>query len=1008
MAQVYPLWADCIHNLRRLSRKPSFVAQSVTHGKGAMRQYFTPQELADHFTLLPDEQGLLANKSGANRLGFVVLLKYFQWEGRFPETPQDIPSAVVQHIAHTLSLSADRFLEYDLEGRTARYHKEQIRQWTGFRPGTTIDAEAVTAWVCSHTRVDEATISHLTARVLERYKARKIEPPTPQRLERLAHSALRQIEEAFFTTLSQALTPETRRLIDTILMDTPEHFALSILKTDPGRRSLNSLQAEVEKLCQLQCLAFPQNLLTPLSTRYLRRMKLRITAESLSATRRHPDAIRYGLVTIFCYARRQEITDRLVELLLHIVRKMGVNAEKRVDEELLADFKRVTGKTGILFHMAEASLDHPKGQVDQVIYPVVGEQTLRELVKEYHATGRSYREKVHLVMRGSYSHHYRRMVPQLLSVLDFHSNNEQYQPVMHALDLLKKYTGSKRRFYDNEDIVPLDGVVPKEWQNTVLEPDAKGQPRVNRINYEMHTLHTLQERVRCKEIWVAGAQRYRNPDDDLPADFATQRPAYYQALDKPLDPETFIGGVQQQMQQALQRLDVGMPHNPSVKILQRPRGWIQVAKPERQPEPPNLAGLKAEITRRWPMTSLLDVLKETDLHVSFTQHFTGTGMRSALDPEILQRRLLLCLYGLGTNAGLKRVCATTPGEQYHDLLYVHHRYLHPDVLRNAIAEVVNAIFRGRAAHIWGEGTTTCAADAKQFGAWDQNLLTEWHMRYGGRSVMVYWHVEKHAACIYSQLKTCSSSEVAFMLEGLLRHSTEMEVEKNYVDSGGQSEVGFAFCHLLGFHLLPRLKGIHRQKLYRPFAGQSNIYPHLQTILERPIRWPLIRQQYDQMIKYATALRLGTADAETILKRFTRSNFQHPTYRAMVELGKAIKTVFLCQYLREEALRREINDGLQVIENWNSANDFIFFGKGGEMATNRLEAQELAMLSLHLLQISLVYINTLMIQQVLADQAWLDRMEADDLRALTPLIYAHVNPYGTFELDLNKRLHLEAA
>ena len=112
--------------------------------------------------------------------------------------------------------------------------------------------------------------------------------------------------------------------------------------------------------------------------------------------------------------------------------------------------------------------------------------------------------------------------------------------------------------------------------------------------------------------------------------------------------------------------------------------------------------------------------------------------------------------------------------------------------------------------------------------------------------------------------------------------------------------------------------------------------------------------------------------------------------------------------RLQILRRGINDGLQVIENWNSANDFIFFGKGGEIATNRLEAQELAMLSLHLLQISLLYINTLMIQRVLADRVWLDRMEPDDLRALTPLIYAHINPYGTFELDMQKRLHLEAA
>src|SRR5262249_23651615 len=118
-------------------------------------------------------------------------------------------------------------------------------------------------------------------------------------------------------------------------------------------------------------------------------------------------------------------------------------------------------------------------------------------------------------------------------------------------------------------------------------------------------------------------------------------------------------------------------------------------------------------------------------------------------------------------------------------------------------------------------------------------------------------------------------------------------------------------------------------------------------------WDLIRQHYETMIQYATALRLGTADADTILKRFTRSPFPHPTYHAIIELGKVIKTIFLCQYLQEDALRREINDGLQVIENWNSANDFIFYGKGGEMATNRLEDQEVAVLALHLLWIGIL-------------------------------------------------------
>lgn len=272
--------------------------------------------------------------------------------------------------------------------------------------------------------------------------------------------------------------------------------------------------------------------------------------------------------------------------------------------------------------------------------------------------------------------------------------------------------------------------------------------------------------------------------------------------------------------------------------------------------------------------------------------------------------------------------------------------------------------------------------------------------------MIYWHVEKNSMCIYSQLKSCSSSEVAAMIEGVLRHCTEMKVEKNYVDSHGQSEVGFAFCHLLGFELMPRFKRIHAQKLYRPISGKPDNYKNLKPVLTRPINWDLINEQYDQMVKFATALRLGTADTEAILKRFTRNNLKHPTYQALAELGKAVKTIFLCRYLSSEAVRREIHAGLNVVENWNSANSFIFYGKSGEIATNRLEDQEISVLSLHLLQASMVYVNTLMLQRVLAEREWLSRMEKEDLRALTPLIYAHINPYGTFKLDMDERMALD--
>jgi TnpA family transposase len=223
-----------------------------------------------------------------------------------------------------------------------------------------------------------------------------------------------------------------------------------------------------------------------------------------------------------------------------------------------------------------------------------------------------------------------------------------------------------------------------------------------------------------------------------------------------------------------------------------------------------------------------------------------------------------------------------------------------------------------------------------------------------------------------------------MIEGVIHHCTEMEVDRQYVDSHGQSTIAFAFCRLLGFLLLPRLKAIHSQKLYRPETGKADAYANLQLILSRPIDWDLVRHQYDQMIKYTTALRLGTAETEAILRRFTKQNLQHPTYKAFAELGKAIKTIF---------------------EQWNGATDFVFFARRGEMASNRREDHEISMLALHLIQNCMVYINTLMIQKLLAQPHWQGKLTPRDYAALTPLIWEHVNPYGRFDLDMNTRLAL---
>ncbi|GLX04668.1 Tn3 family transposase [Microbispora sp. NBRC 16548] len=178
-------------------------------------------------------------------------------------------------------------------------------------------------------------------------------------------------------------------------------------------------------------------------------------------------------------------------------------------------------------------------------------------------------------------------------------------------------------------------------------------------------------------------------------------------------------------------------------------------------------------------------------------------------------------------------------------------------------------------------------------------------------------------------------------------------------------------------------------------------------MTRPIRWDMIENNYDQLIKYATAIQVGTASTEAILRRFTRTA-SHPVYQAMLEVGRAQKTLFVARYLRDRDLQREIKEGLNVVEGWNAANDVIFFGKSGELASNRRDQLELSILSLHLLQAALVFINTLMIQDMLAEPEWTSVFTEEDHRALTPLFWTHVRPYGEVRLNMSSRLNLSTS
>ncbi|MGH8917991.1 MAG: DUF4158 domain-containing protein [Actinomycetes bacterium] len=633
-----------------------------------MRRVWEPEDLIAHWTLVQRDWELVANKSGVTRLGFVVVLKFFEIEGRFPEYLAEVPERAVAYLAEQVKVDAALFAKYNLSSRSAIYHRVQVREELGFRECSEADQAELAGWLSREVCPTQSGRERLRDAVIARCRAERLEPPTFGQISRLVNSAVRAFEERFCRVTEVGLDAadgvviRLEELIGLGGLDPDaatgggERF-LYELKADPGVLGTETFRREVAKLERAQALGLPAGLFEGWTDKLVRSWRDRAARLYPSDLIAAPREVRLTLLAALCHARTTEIIDNLVELLIQLVRKIDTRAEKRVEKELIGDLKRVAGKTGILFRVAEAAVGRPDDTVRRVIYPVAGEATLQELAKEAKAEKSTFNSNVRTVLRGSYSHHYRRLLPDLLAALEFRCNNTAHRPVMDAVELLRRYKDidvSDRPYYARADRVPLEGVVPRQWRDAVV--DEKG--KVERIPYELCVLKALREAIRRREIWVAGANRWRNPDDDLPADFADNRDVHYAALRAPLDGTEFVADLKRRLNAALTSFDTALAQGATggVRITtRRGEGWISVPKMDKVPEPACLDALKAEVGRRWGVIDLLDVLKNADFMTGFTEELSSVLSREALPAQVLRRRQLSALFALGTNVGIKRV-----------------------------------------------------------------------------------------------------------------------------------------------------------------------------------------------------------------------------------------------------------------------------------------------------------------------------------------------------------------
>jgi TnpA family transposase len=971
-----------------------------------MKQHWTHIELVKYWTLSQDEIRVIQTKN--NKLVYAFKMRYFDIHGLMFNASYPTPSVVINFIKEQITTSEEDFFNYDWDSRTSRQHNIEIRKYYGFKKFNSSDYQRISNYLYKNIIIQGSSKGEALNNIFAYLHKEKIDPPSTKELRRYINRVYTEYEYSLFNSIEKTLTLKNKQQLNNIIETQSDgNSVLALLKSNVGKISTPTIKEEVKKLEYIKNTGiFTKNLMETIPRKILKRYhdKLSILKISDLVRIRKANPLQYyGMLGCFCLYKGAKLFDILIEIFIRRFHKIEQKAKANAKQELWDSQEQ----NNLLFDsLVDISISKPDGIIKEAIYPQVGGLAKLEqakLSKESKEITKQHLEYKYLSKL--YIHHHRSNIFSILQHLDMQSNNTN-NTLDTILHIIAKLEDSKYQavYYPLEEKMPMEGIVsPKEL---AVVNTSEGQ--AIRIYYELAVLRKLRKELRCKNIWIKHSLKYSDPEKDFPPDFYSRKDYYCNLLDLDKVGDVEIAKVKQSLLNVTKELNETIASNPNIRIAtKKGKSHIFITPHAPQEEPQNLIMLKQNILRKWGNLSLLNILKESDIRIGLTTEIIDITDKSSMNPELLRQRLLLCIYSMATNTDFKRICNGTEGVTGQDLQYIKKRYLNPEIMKHVIRKLINSTLEIRDKMLWGNIKSLIASDSTKIASWDENLMSEYHIRYKGNGIMAYWHVEKKALCISSQIRRCSDSEISAMLVGIINHKTQVQIDGHSTDTHGQSLIAFAFCHLLGIELRPRIKGIGKLKIAKVDNNIArNLYSNIADIMGRPINWQLIIDNYEEIIRYLAALKTGTAEVEVILKRLIVENTQSPVYKALLELGRAVRSIFICKYLISEDLRKEIDEALNVIENWHSGNKFIFFGKRGILSSNDEIDHELSILSIHLVQSSLVYINTLLLQQIIKEEQLEQLLTLEDKRAITPLFYHHVSQYGLYYLDMNERIPIE--
>jgi TnpA family transposase len=929
------------------------------------------------------------------RLGFALQLSTVRFLGTFLADPTEVPSVVVVTLAQRLNIADVRCLERYSDGKVRRNHMAEIRRAYGYREFTDPIAHwRLLRWLYAlcWTGTDRPStlFDHATAWLV----AQKVLLPGASLLERVVAKVRSRANSRLWRLLAAGITADQQQRLEALLL-VPEggrQSKMDRLRTGPTLQSTAEIVRSIRRLDEVRELAAQLPNTDHLPKTRLLSLARYAGAAKAQAIARLPEARRLATLLAFIKALEASAQDDVLDLFETLVTRIFNNAVRKGREARLRDLRDLDTAALTLSQVCALVLDDtvPTRVLRDRVFDTVSQDALQAAVTRVKSLTRPPDDPYFDELLGQLAR-IRRFFPKLVRSVVFGAMPAG-QTLLEALQYFRKLEDRSVR----GETPPLN-FVPKSWRRRVVVDGT-----VDRRAWTLCLVDLMRGALRRREVFATPSLRFADPRIGLldGAAWEAARPAVCRSLGKSGKPSEEIERLTSRLDEAYRSVAGNLPQNAHVRIETRATGEdLVLAGLDRLEEPASLLTLRSAVLSRLPRVDLPELLLEVGARTGFLSAFTHASEGDARMAD-LETTLCAVLLGEACNTGLEPlVLSDVPSLKRSRLSWVRQNYIRAETLTLANVQLVTAQSLIDLAQRWGGGDVA-SADGMRFVVPIRTIHAGPNPKYFGpeRGITYYNLVSDQFTGLNAITVPGTLRDSLVLLSVVLEQETEFEPTEIMTDTGAYTDVVFGIFWLLGYQFSPRIADIGGARFWRTDSTAN--YGPLDRLSSHKAKTDIITEHWDDLLRLAGSLKLGLVQVGGLMRTLQTNDRPTRLARALQELGRIIKTLYLLAYIDDEAYRRRILTQLNRGEGRHQLARVIFHGKRGELRQRYREGQEDQLGALGLVVNAVVLWNTIYMDAALR-QLRSEGFEVrdEDVARLSPLGHEHINVLGRYTFTL---------